>query len=135
MKNLLEEEDLGVFGILKPLKIDTIWLVSCRAAFGESGSSFCQTLAKVTGTEVIAADGQQIVTVWQGIELVASNGYIDDFEGTVYELTQGKGMARGLTPKRTIGANIPMIRVLFPGCDVSVGSPDLSARVMDLDLQ
>lgn len=96
----MEEEDLGVFGILKPLKIDTIWLVSCRAAFGESGSSFCQTLAKVTGTEVIAADGQQIVTVWQGIELfVASNGYIDDFEGTVYSFTQGKGMAKGIDPE------------------------------------
>src|SRR4029077_12311490 len=58
----MEEDDLGVFGILKPLKITTIWLVSCRAAFGECGPSFCQTLAKVAGTEVIAADGQQIVT-------------------------------------------------------------------------
>ncbi len=40
----MDEDDLGVFGVLKPLKIDTIWLVSCRAAFGKTSPSFCQTL-------------------------------------------------------------------------------------------
>jgi hypothetical protein len=96
----MDEDDLGVFGILKPLEIATIWLVSCRAAFGESGKSFCQTLANVAGTEVIAADGSQIVTTWQGIKLfVSPNGNIDDFEGTVCSFTPGRGMVKGIDPE------------------------------------
>jgi Domain of unknown function (DUF4347) len=62
----MSEDDLGVFGILKPLEIATFWLVSCQAARGESGKDYCQTLANVTGSEVIAADATQIVTNWQG---------------------------------------------------------------------
>jgi hypothetical protein len=108
----MDEDDLGVFGVLKSLKIDTIWLVSCRAAFGKTGPSFCQTLANVAGTEVIAADGQQIVTAWQGIELfLAGNGYIDDFEGTVYSFTQGKGMAKGIDPDANYRRKFPLAGV------------------------
>lgn len=96
----MEEEDLGVFGILKPLEIATIWLISCKAAFGETGKSFCQTLANVAGTEVIASDGSQIVTNWQGIKLfVSPNGNIDDFEGTVCSFTKERGMVKGIDPE------------------------------------
>jgi hypothetical protein len=97
----MDEDDIGVFGILKPLEIATIWLVSCRAAFGESGKTFCQTLANIAGTEVIAADGTQIVTAWQGIKLfVSPYGNIDDFEGTVYSFAPGRGVEKGIDPER-----------------------------------
>ena len=94
------EDDLGVFGILKPLEIVTIWLISCQAARGETGKSYCQTLANVAGTEVIAADASQIVTIWQGIKLfVAPYGNVDDFEGTAYSFNVGEGHGEGVDPE------------------------------------
>jgi hypothetical protein len=99
-KPAMDKDALGVFGILKPLGITTIWLVSCKAAFGESGKEFCQILAKVAGTEVIASDAKQVVTTWQGIELfVSSRSNIDDFEGTVYSFTPEGHVVRGIDPE------------------------------------
>jgi Domain of unknown function (DUF4347) len=100
-------EHLGVFGVLKPLNVGTIWLVSCDAAQGPKGQSYCQTLAPVTGTQVIASDESQEVTgsefaglafMWiQGID-----GYIDDFEGTVYSFTPRGVMRKGIDPERDV---------------------------------
>jgi hypothetical protein len=90
------EDDLGVFAILKPPRNchNLAYLLSSRE--GETGKSYCQTLANVAGTEVIAADASQIVTIWQGIKLfVAPYGNVDDFEGTVYSFTSGRGMVKG----------------------------------------
>ena len=112
----MDEDDLGVFGVLKPLKIETIWLVSCEAAKYELGRRFCQTLANVAGTEVIAADASQIVTVWQGIELfVAPDGHIDDFEGTVYSFTAAKGMVKGIDPDANYTRTYPYDPGIVPG--------------------
>jgi hypothetical protein len=63
------KEDLAIFSILKPLNLGTIWIVSCDVAKGEVGQSFCQTLAKIAGTQVIASDEDQVVTNWQGLQL------------------------------------------------------------------
>jgi hypothetical protein len=98
-KRAMDDSDVGVFGILKPLGITTIWLISCEAAKGSYGQLFCQHLATVAGTEVIASDASQKVTTWQGIELfVASRSNIDDFEGTVYSFTPGGGVIKGIDP-------------------------------------
>ncbi len=99
-EHAMDEDDLGVFGILKPLEIATFWLVSCKAARGEYGKEFCQTLANVSGSEVIASDASQIVTIWQGIELfVVPYGNIDDFEGTVFSFAPGRAPLKGIDPE------------------------------------
>jgi hypothetical protein len=96
----MDKYALGVFGVLKPLGITTIWLISCAAARGETGKDFCATLAKVAGAEVIAADECQIVTTWQGIRLfISSRSNIDDFEGTVYSFTPEGHVVKGIDPE------------------------------------
>lgn len=104
--------DLAVLGILKPLNIGTIWIVSCDVAGGELGQRFCQTLASTAGTQVIASDTGQIVTNSQGLALAAMwfHDYIDDFEGTVYSFTPVGVMRKGIDPEKdvsTVGSNYP----------------------------
>lgn len=92
-RSAMYKADLAPFGILKPLNIGPIWIVSCGAARDTTGKSFCQTLATTAGTQVIASDASQIVTNTQGIGLfLAFRWNIDDFEGTVYAFTPDGGM-------------------------------------------
>ena len=101
-------EHLGVFGVLKPLNVGTIWIVSCDVAEGPKGQHFCQTLARVAGTQVIASDESQEITglEFAGLVLVmwmqGIDGYIDDFEGTVYSFTPTAVMRKGIDPERDV---------------------------------
>lgn len=102
-RNTMYKKDLGVFGILKPFNVGTIWLVSCDAAATERGQSFCQALANVAGTQVIASDASQEVTTWQGVQLfLAFRWNIDDYEGTVYSFTPAGGMRKGIDPEKDV---------------------------------
>ena len=100
----LQKEDLTTFGVLKPLNVGTIWIVSCDIAGGEKGQNFCQTLANVAGTQVIVSDESQEVTNWQGVQLALVWMYnnIDDYEGTVYSFTPAGGMRKGIDPERDV---------------------------------
>jgi hypothetical protein len=83
-----------------PSKLPESGLSPVKPRGGETGKSYCQTLANVAGTEVIAADASQIVTIWQGIKLfVAPYGNVDDFEGTVYSFNVGEGHGEGVDPE------------------------------------
>jgi hypothetical protein len=89
---------------LAALNVGTIWIVSCDAASSEKGQSYCQTLANVAGTQVIASDSPQEVTNWQGAQLVMAwtGDNIDDFEGTVYSFTPARGMLKGIDPEKDV---------------------------------
>jgi hypothetical protein len=52
---------------LAALNVGTIWIVSCDAASSEKGQSYCQTLANVAGTQVIASDSPLAITNTQGM--------------------------------------------------------------------
>jgi len=102
-KAAMYKEDLGVFGMLKPFNVGTIWLVGCHSAKSETGQSFCQTLANIAGTQVIASDADQVVSNWQGVQLfLAFRWNIDDFEGTVYSFTPAGGMTKGIDPEEFV---------------------------------
>jgi hypothetical protein len=103
-RKAMHKDDLGVFGILKPHNVGTIWIVAYDIAESAKGQSFCQTLANVVGTQVIASDTSQEVTTWQGIELASVwfYNYIDDFEGTVYSFTPAGGMRKGIDPEKDV---------------------------------
>ena len=101
-KSMLKD-DLAAFSILKPFNIGTIWIVSCEIANEEDGQIFCQTLANIAGTQVIASDSSQVVTTWQGVQLFLAFRYnIDDYEGTVYSFTPAGGMKKGIDPEKYV---------------------------------
>jgi hypothetical protein len=102
-RETMTKDDLGVFGILKPFNVGTIWLVSCEAAATAVGQNFCQALANVAGTQVIASDSSQEVSIWQGVQLfLAFRWNIDDYEGTVYSFTPTQGMRKGIDPEKDV---------------------------------
>jgi hypothetical protein len=84
--------DINSVGVLSPLKgrnIGTIWLVACKAAEGVTGKHFCQTLASVTGSQVVASDKSQEVEWWGAVRIVqgGGRGQIDEYEGKVFSFT------------------------------------------------
>ena len=94
--------DLAVFGILRPMNIGTIWLCGCRAAQGAHGINFCSALSAVVGTEVIASDVSQEITLSQGIRsFFLGAREIDDFEGTVYSF-KSTGKITIINPQRDV---------------------------------
>jgi hypothetical protein len=96
-------DNVGDFQALHNLNVGTIWLVACRAAFGDDGLRFCQALANAAGTQVIASDDYQSVTFVQTIRYyTAPSGQIDDYEGTVYSFTVTGGMQRGIDPEDVV---------------------------------
>jgi hypothetical protein len=99
-KPAIDKSNVGVFGNLKHYNVGTIWLVACRAALGTAGQDFCQTLAKVANTIVIASDDYQDVGVWGTYRIVVGglSGNIDEYEGTVYGFTPA-GMSRDIDPE------------------------------------
>lgn len=90
----LDVGNVGIFSVLKPRNIGTIWLVACNAAQGSAGKQFCQTLATICGTQVIASDATQDVGVWGAFRIIqgGGRGQIDEYEGTVYSFTPAAGM-------------------------------------------
>jgi hypothetical protein len=102
-RKAMHKDDLATFAVLKPQNVGTIWIVSCEIAESEKGQSFCQTLANIAGTQVVASDTSQEVTNWQGVQLfLAFRWNIDDFEGTVYSFTPVGGMRKGIDPEKDI---------------------------------
>jgi hypothetical protein len=102
-RKAMHKDDLATFAVLKPQNVGTIWIVSCEIAESEKGQSFCQALANIAGTQVVASDTSQEVTNWQGVQLfLAFRWNIDDFEGTVYSFTPAGGMRKGIDPEKDI---------------------------------
>lgn len=97
--------DTSSVGILSPLKgknLGTIWLTGCRAAQESEGKLFCQMLATVTGSQVVASDSDQIVGGWDGYRIVVgAPGLIDEFEGPVFGFTPNGGISR-INPHKDI---------------------------------
>jgi Domain of unknown function (DUF4347) len=82
------------FARLKGKNLGTIWLVACQAARGDYGKTFCSTLAKNSGCQVIASDEFQDVGfsgTWN-LATWAMHDHIDEFEGTVYSFTPSGGV-------------------------------------------
>ena len=90
----MDMSNIGVFASLKPRNIGTLWLVACNAARGSAGKQFCQTLATVSGTQVVASDATQDVGIWGSFRIIqgGGRGQIDEYEGTVFSFTLGAGM-------------------------------------------
>jgi len=97
----IDKENVGVFGFLKHYNLGTIWLVACRAALDPAGQGFCQSLAQVTKTTVIASDDYQSVGAWGTYRIVIGglSGHIDEYEGTVYGFTGSGDMHKGIDPE------------------------------------
>lgn len=90
----IQAETLDALTRLKSLNVGTIWLISCNAATGQAGQSFCQAIAKAAGTQVIAAAEGQDVGSWDWWHLnnpFCPDGQIDDFEGAVFSFTPAGG--------------------------------------------
>jgi hypothetical protein len=84
----LDITNVSSFGLLAGRNIGTIWLVACGAAQGPKGIIFCQTLAALSGCQVVASDENQEVGVWDTYRLVVGLfNQIDEFEGRVYSFT------------------------------------------------
>jgi hypothetical protein len=99
----IDSTTVGAFGILRPLNVGTIWVVSCHAAEGSEGQALCQTLARVAGTQVIAAEGSQEVGTYATYRLwFGLDGQIDDFEGTVYSFTPMGHVSKGIDPEEVV---------------------------------
>jgi hypothetical protein len=100
-KPAIDKSNVGVFGTLGHYNVGTIWLVACRAALGTAGQDFCQTLAKVAKTTVIASDDYQSVGAWGTwrITVAGLSGNIDEYEGTVYGFTGMGSIHRGIDPE------------------------------------
>jgi hypothetical protein len=90
----MDMSNVGVFALLKPRNIGTLWLVACHAAGGNAGKQLCQTLATVSGTQVVASDATQKVGLWGSFRIMqgGGRGQIDEYEGTVFSFTRGGGM-------------------------------------------
>ena len=82
-----------------PSKLPESGLSPVKPRGGETGKSYCQTLANVAGTEVIAADASQIVRFSGNRIVEAGYGNVDDFEGTVYSFNVGEGHGEGVDPE------------------------------------
>jgi hypothetical protein len=96
----IDISNVNSFSILKTMNVGTIWLVACKAALGATGKTFCQSLATIAGTQVIASDESQEVTPYQTYRYyLGLSGQIDDFEGTVYGFTVVGGMHAGIDPE------------------------------------
>jgi hypothetical protein len=96
-------DDLAVFAMLKPANIGTIWIVGCRVANDMAGSRFCQALATLAGTQVIASEDDQEVTAGQAVRhFLAPRDNIDDLEGVVWSFTPGAAPTRGIDPERDV---------------------------------
>ncbi|HEY2866316.1 MAG TPA: hypothetical protein VGJ02_04435 [Pyrinomonadaceae bacterium] len=84
---------VGAFSQLKGLNLGTIWLVACQAARGADGKALCQAIARNSGSQVVAADDDQDVGIWEGWRVLTSlYDNIDEFEGTVYSFTPVGGI-------------------------------------------
>ena len=94
----IDKSNVEVFGALGHYNVGTIWLVACRAALGTAGQDFCQTLAKVAKTTVIASDDYQSVGTWR-ITVAGLNGNIDEYEATVYGFTGMGSVHRAIDPE------------------------------------
>lgn len=78
-------QNVGLFGLLKPLNVGPIWLVACQAARGATGIAFCQKLAVAAGTVVMAGEDDQDLGLRQSyMYYVGPHGSIDEYEGIVY---------------------------------------------------
>jgi len=76
--------NVGLFSSVKAKgSLGTIWLVACEVAKGSTGKSFCSSLAKAAGCNVVAADKKQRVNFGFYLQSCPDN-CIDKFEGTAY---------------------------------------------------
>jgi hypothetical protein len=97
------KDDLGAFGLLRPMNVGTIWIVSCSVAKDTTGKAFCQTLARTAGTVVIASDTSQRITTMQGVGLALGGPWnIDDFEGNVFAFYPNGGVSGGTDPTQFV---------------------------------
>ena len=89
----IRPDSVGEFLRLKGENLGTIWLVACQAARGTDGKALCQAIARNSGSQVVAADDDQDVGIWEGWRVFTSFfDNIDEFEGTVYSFTPMGGM-------------------------------------------
>jgi hypothetical protein len=80
--------NVASFAALSGRNIGTIWIVACRAAAGIAGKQLCQTMATLSGCQVVAADESQEVGIWGSYRLtVGMKHQIDEFEGQLYSFT------------------------------------------------
>jgi hypothetical protein len=85
---------VGAFSQLRGENLGTIWLVACQAARGPDGKALCQSIARNSGSQVVAADADQDTGIWGSWRLITSlYDNIDEFEGTVYSFTLVGGMS------------------------------------------
>ena len=98
----LDIKNVASLSLLAGRNIGTIWLVACGAAQGPLGIGFCQTLAILSGCQVVASDANQEVGAWDTYRLVVGlDNQIDEFEGQVYSFTP-RGSMSVINPQNDI---------------------------------
>jgi len=96
-------DNVGEFGTLKGMNVGPIWLVACQAARGASGIAFCQRLAVVSGSAVVAGEDNQELGLYQTYRYyVGLSGQIDDYEGIVYLFYPNNTYRKDIDPEEAL---------------------------------
>jgi hypothetical protein len=127
-KHGIYKSELGVFGILKPFNIGTVWLVSCDVAAEESGQSFCQEFAKMVGALVSASDSGQEATLGQALEisLASTTEAINVFDGTVYSFSPSGSCERELIRRMWRQLIIAPYLIMRVKCTIGINNASIA---------
>ena len=100
----INDDSVHAFALLRGRNIGTIWLVACQAAAGYFGKKLCQSIASLSGSQVVAADEDQEVGIWGGLRIIqgGGRGQIDEFEGKIFSFVPIGGPPREIDPHEDI---------------------------------
>jgi len=100
---MLDQNNVSLFSMLAKTGIGPIWLVACQAARSSFGVTFCQTMANLAKTVVIAGEDDQELGVWNTVRYhTGPANQIDEYEGMVYLFYANNTYVKGIDPEREL---------------------------------